>query len=119
VLYGVDFATRDVLVVMDADLAFKCFSRFKYAAFALLWSAVALATILNFIPIGAGPLAEYYMPLASFAWVAALVAGCHRIVFLRRRSAWLWIFPILLFGAEVLERERLWRSEVSLYTGVV
>jgi len=51
--------------------------------------------------------------------VAALVAGCHRIVFLRRRSAWLWIFPILLFGAEVLERERLWRSEVSLYTGVV
>lgn len=100
-------------------LSINVYSRFHYFCFALLWSAIALATILNVIPIGAGPLAEYYMPLAAFGWLVAGLALIRDRVSQSSIRALLVATPLILFGGEVAEREPLWRSEKSLYSGVV
>ncbi len=102
-----------------ALLSIKAYSRFRYFCFALLWSAIALATILNVIPIGAGPLAEYYMPLAAFGWLVAGLALIQTCVSKRSIRVLIVLVLVVLFGLEVSERQLLWSSETSLYTGVV
>ena len=100
-------------------LSLKYFSQFRYALFAWLWSALALATVLNVIPIGAGPLAEYYMPLAAIGWVVVFLAILQKYVANLLGRVLLAALLLVLFGVETGKRESLWGSEASLYAGVV
>jgi hypothetical protein len=124
---GANFAAAAIAwiaILFMVLLGLKMYSRFPYLLFALLWSAISLVTVLNFIPIGAGPLAEYYMPLAAFGWIVFLVAvlrvcaqrfslesGCFALVFAG-------LMPVLLFGREVAQRQHGWRSEEALYSQI-
>jgi Tfp pilus assembly protein PilF len=98
--------------------------KFPLFFFGLLWSAFSLCAILNVIPVGAGPIAEYYMPLASvgiIVMIASLLAKCSkagddrilRLVVIMSSSA-----LIFMLGLETYARQSVWRTEATLFSAI-
>jgi hypothetical protein len=120
---GISWALIFLLLI----IGLKLYARFPFLLFALLWSAIALAPVLNFIPIGVGPIAEYYMPLAAFGWVVCMTAvlrsGVERFCSAGHTKSLAFalatLTPILLFGREVALRQQTWQSEETLYAQLV
>jgi len=111
-------------------LALLVLKKAPFYLFGLLWSAIALAPILNVIPIWAGPIGDYYLPLSYLGWVVIGVSLFRNLTAIRPRESeslkrHLPAFAfcavavlIIAFGTESLSRQSLWRSEYTLFSAV-
>jgi tetratricopeptide (TPR) repeat protein len=112
-----------------ASLLVWLWRRDRAISFALLWMGATLAPVLNARWMPAGVFAEryLYLPSAGFCWLIGW--GCARLwrsASHAQRPAWAGVFrhaaPIalaimaVLYGARIVERNRDWRSDETLYS---
>lgn len=117
-LWGVSASPKDliaswIIVLMIAGGAIAIWRRSPLFAFGLLWFGVASFPSSNFIPIFAGPIADYYLIISSIG-LALVVATMARGLF-RSKDHPEWNNPKLVVGV-MLAALFLWRATfVPLY----
>ncbi len=107
-----------ISLLLTLIFSIKVFRSFPYLLFALLWSAFALFPILNVIPIGSGPIAEYYTSIPALSWITVLLGLMQvtKSIPIAKRGV-IPVIAVLGLGYVIstTARQGVWRSDPDLF----